>query len=368
MNFKKFLIIFSLIILVSGCVGGGDSTTTSSDADFSPFGTTESEVSDFLAESIKDDFAKGRLESEYIGMSLDELTDDQLQQVQEAEFAQFLPYSPEWRAFADERGISYTTPSESETDDTTGSEEYIYLVQNDAPIVLGKIPTSGNFDVDYSRQFEGNMDELIIYDRALTSDEVETLYLLGEVPNPVFHVTFDSVYEICTHQEAGTPAILRCEEYYLSEMPTLDEGKSGSAIEFDKYMLEPNSIVTFHNDRYINAPILSSSSQSISLWIKPTSYYTEQNDNLIGVKGILFKAPDTGLSREIGLELDEGFIIYSVSDGNQLHKVKSSKRVTSELWTHIVIIKEQENGITKLTLYQDKLAKSLTLSQSELSF
>ena len=75
---------------------------------------SESDVPDWIAESIKEDLAKGRLESLYIGMPLEELTDEQIQQVQEDEFAQFLPYSPEWRAFADERGISYTTPSDLE--------------------------------------------------------------------------------------------------------------------------------------------------------------------------------------------------------------------------------------------------------------
>ena len=75
---------------------------------------SEIDVPDWIAESIKEDLAKGRLESLYIGMPLEELTDEQIQQVQEDEFAQFLPYSPEWRAFADERGISYTTPSDLE--------------------------------------------------------------------------------------------------------------------------------------------------------------------------------------------------------------------------------------------------------------
>ena len=236
MNFKKLLIIFSLIILVSGCVDGGDSTISKP-------------------------------------------------------------------------------------------------IQTDEDIVLGKVSSQSLS----SRYFKGNIDELIIYDRALTLSEVEKLYTLEEVPTPVMYLNFN------TDWYEGI-------KYHVYGPTRTDDAKSGKSFNFRG---SGNYVLVKHDSK------LSSDSQSISLWIKPTSA------GLRGLRGILFKAPDTGLSREIGLLIEDGIIRYSISDGDQLHKVKSSKRTNANVWTHIVIVKEQESGVTKLTLYQDKLTNTITLSGSE---
>jgi hypothetical protein len=105
--------------------------------------------------------------------------------------------------------------------------------------------------------FNGQIDDVRIYNRALSPDEVKKLYEYA--PGPVGHWKMDeksgtTAYDISGNGNHGT----------LTNGPTWTEGKYGGAVEFDGV------------DDYVNTNLSVNSNQmTIETWIKPNSILGE---------------------------------------------------------------------------------------------
>ncbi|MBT4763486.1 DUF2341 domain-containing protein [bacterium] len=232
--------------------------------------------------------------------------------------------------------------------------EYIYIYvdgEEKASTYIGSIAVNnasgrsleiGRIAAGY--EFDGNIDEVRVYNRSLSSREVRDLY--NWAPGPIAHIKMDegsgsTAYDRSTNQKNVT----------LYNSPTWTSGKFGQALSFngtDQYGLISSDDTLFS--------ILPTRKQSFSFWIKADSYATKQ----------------VVLSRRNGCNNDAHFNIYAYandlyfalySDGDTAYSshYTSGDVLTNSEWYHVEWVKEWGiSGGTKL--YLNGSLQSLTLS------
>ena len=137
------------------------------------------------------------------------------------------------------------------------------LIHYDTPIKIGTSQINERF-------FDGQIDEVTIYDRTLSVEEIDTLYGGCTVSAPtdmVLYWPFD--------EEVGTTAndVMGSNDGTLTNGPVWAVGKIGNALSFDgvnDYVALPDAAST----------LLNNVAGAISVWINPTA--VGDNDIIVG--------------------------------------------------------------------------------------
>jgi hypothetical protein len=208
-----------------------------------------------------------------------------------------------------------------------GSTKKIYLNgQLDSTIgsTSGSIGTSSSFYLgDYGANlnpYAGSLDEVRIYNRALSPDEVQDLY--NYAPGPVAHWKLDentgtSAADASSNSNTGT----------LTNGPTWAPGKFGSGVKFDG------------SDDYINGGsqtnIDNLSTKTVSLWVNPTSYSHQFVNYMIskytGTVGWAFGVNGTYTDAEVCGSGSTGKVyVY-----NGTSSICSNQTISTGQWTHV---------------------------------
>jgi len=216
-------------------------------------------------------------------------------------------------------GLGYQTPAFDPSFDNSG------------PAMIGAIP----FDSGY--HFYGLLDEMSIYNRALSSNEVASIYLAGNagkcpptacVPAPATMVGWWRAEENA-NDSAGT------NHGVLNDGVTFQDGEIGRAFQFSG----TNQFVVVSNSPALNP----TNSISIEAWVYPTQLPTLEEITM----DIATKDGETS-SRQYVLTLD-GHQVFSGHIGVPagLQQIYGATPVHSNQWYHVV---ETYNG-TNLVLY-----------------
>jgi hypothetical protein len=192
--------------------------------------------------------------------------------------------------------------------------------------------------------WDGLIDEVRIYNRALSAEEVRYHYNRG---GPVAYWKFDegsgsTAYDSTENDNNGT---------LYGEMATSTDpgsgwttGKYGSALAFDgvdDYVEVPNSLFLQR---------VTGDSNTVMLWIKPTNSATAE---LLSKRYTLFQHYEILSSNKIGVEL--GF-----SDGYFWYY--STGKVTIGVWNHVAIVFDNDSDKVKFYINGKDAGASITSS------
>ncbi len=202
-------------------------------------------------------------------------------------------------------------------------------------------------------QFDGKIDEVRIYNRALSADEVAQLYRLTS-PTGV-DTTLKGYWTFNGKDISGTTAYDRSgagNNGTLTNGPTVSPGKVGQALSFDG-----------SND-YVNIGDVSSvegvSQISMSAWIKPRS--------LVDYGGIISKY--TGLFSDLTLNLGGGVtngntaIAVSIRNGSNSYGYTNAGYISVNNWTFVTFVFDgtQTGNANRLKIYINGTEVALSFS------
>lgn len=135
--------------------------------------------------------------------------------------------------------------------------QYTNVVTNSGVDITFWMGRGGSSSSNY---FDGSIDELRIYNRVLSEDEIRQLY---NQKKPILEYKFDEGSGTVAHDGSFNNNDATLGGGTADYMPTWITGKSGTALSFDGI------------DDYIDADnvnVAKSSQGSLSFWIKPTSF------------------------------------------------------------------------------------------------
>lgn len=196
--------------------------------------------------------------------------------------------------------------------------------------------------------FDGVMDEIRVYTRALSSDEVSQLYRLT---TPTSVDTSLKGYWSFNGQDMGTVAYDRSgagNNGGLNNSPTIARGILGQAIDFDAV-----------ND-YV------ATSDSSSLDVGDTDDLTLSGwfyrDTFTGTNGLIakrsgFAIGDVGYIAYIDATTDQ--LIFQVSDGTDTYTITSNTTFTAVGWHHFAVVWDQDSAANS-EIYIDGVADRAT--------
>lgn len=201
----------------------------------------------------------------------------------------------------------------------------------------------------YWEIFDGSLDEVRIYNRALSADEVAKLYKTTAPDNPdtglVGYWSFNGT------DISGTTAYDRSgsgNNGTLTNGPTKAIGRVGQGMNFDGV------------DDYITAPdansldIVDAQNFTISGWFNRSSFTT---DDTMVAKSNGQTASDTGYDVYIDDSTDK--VIVTANDGTDQYKLESVSTFTAVGWHHFVLSWD-DNSSTNTKLYIDGNAEAAT--------
>lgn len=208
---------------------------------------------------------------------------------------------------------------------------------------IGEAHTGGN-------NYRGGLYDFIVYNRALSDDEIKYIYTYKESVGLYPYTTMEAIKSnlVAVYSFDGHTNDIHRDNHGTPTNITYTEGKIGQAGVFD-------GTSSFISIPY--RPSLSSYDQSISIWAKydNTPQYS---------KGLIYKAPDTGFNREFSIAIEQGtgYIIYSVYNGtnDSSGTVKSFENFCDGIWHHIVAVKSYNTLGDIYYLYIDNNLKGTT--------
>ncbi len=218
----------------------------------------------------------------------------------------------------------------------------VLVASDTAPIDYlgsGVIYLGDDSGVGSSGSFSGQLDELRIYNRALSTDEISQLYRLTS-PTGV-DTSLKGYWSFNGKDMSGTTAYDRSgagNNGTLTNGPTITEGKLGQALSFDG------------TDDYVSVPSSTSIYPSLpltfSFWVKPNTVASAQ-----GVFGAREAVQHEGYWAAIN---SDGSIGISYGDwttcgsGGRRTKTSAASALVAGQWQHVVGILR---GATDMTIY-----------------
>jgi hypothetical protein len=176
------------------------------------------------------------------------------------------------------------------------------------PLLIGR---HSKYSVDNTLYFNGLIDEVRIYNRALSEEEIRYLYNRGA---PIAHWKFDEgkgniAYDSSGNGNNGT----------LVNDPTWVQGKFGSALSFDGV------------DDYVNVGSIYSPYMSIEAWIYPRDLTKSYNAIIGRWQGVSGK-----YSYELSGRPDDSVALVISTNGTNIIECKSVTILQINNWYHIV--------------------------------
>ena len=229
----------------------------------------------------------------------------------------------------------------TEINHTVQSENSIIPKNSNAPLAIGKV-FDGEHPSEPEHFFEGVIDEVTIWDRALSSSELYARY-----SSPVAHWQFDEGKGTTAYDSSGNG-----NDGALVNGPQWVEGIDGGALEFDGL----DDYVKVNDDDSLN---VGTGNFSFSVWVN-----VELNKGTDDVGQIYRKGQSGGSSRNSELQLrDYDGDVYVIGyAGTQ--PVISNGTVEVGRWYHIVFLREG----SQIKLYiNGNYDNSLTISSFNLS-
>jgi hypothetical protein len=229
-----------------------------------------------------------------------------------------------------------------------------------------------------AQQFRGGIDDVRIYNRALSSDEIKQLYQMGEpgggkisaTPNSnptlgginyglIGYWTFDGkdmpagrVNDVSGQGNTGSSKNMATSSAYV-------QGVLGQALNFDGT-----------DDRIDvgSASILDDiAPMSISFWMYPRSLGQSSNANVIGKHSVNSANPQNGWdiamtpTNTIGIRFDYGTVGSSADD---LRRDAANGSVTYRTWQHVVMTWDGSSTATNIHIYINGVEVSYTNTQN----
>jgi len=191
----------------------------------------------------------------------------------------------------------------------------------------GDIQT-GSYDLQFgiltgnSNKYDGLIDEVRIYDRALTASEISTLYNGGSVTNNL--VSYWSFDDGTANDQAGT------NDGTLNG-PNLVSGQFDNALDFDG------------TDDYIDIPDwdwATTMDWAVTAWIKTTD--SVYNTSAIAVEGPVLG--DSAATRRGEIGVDDGRVAYEYYNGSG-HEVHGTGIVTDGNWHFLAWVNHNNSTI-----------------------
>jgi len=182
--------------------------------------------------------------------------------------------------------------------------------------------------------FDGVIDEVRVYNRALSQEEIGRLYNFA--PGPVAHYTFDegegqSANDISGNDNTGT---LGSSTGVDASDPAWTQGKYGKALSFDG------------TDDYVDAgnkevfkPNLGS--YTVEAWARSSQNI---NERIVSVRDDSTSPIRTGFE----LYADSGKYRFDLTDGTGGYQTVSTSSSYDNLWHHVVGVIDRGNNLNKL--------------------
>ena len=203
---------------------------------------------------------------------------------------------------------------------------YVDGVLGDTVVDLTGMTRSSTFDInigansDSNLSWDGQIDEVRIYNRALNPTEVRRLYEWA--PGPVAHWKFDEKSGTTAYDSIASSSFAGGNDGTISGA-TWARGKYGSALSFDG------------GSDYVDAGNFNfaSGDYTLSAWIKTTQ---TSISSILARGGINFAGGDTGVRFE--LEAD-GQVHLHISDGSTNDLIASTDTVNNGEWHHVAAVR-----------------------------
>ncbi|MFZ3031807.1 MAG: LamG domain-containing protein [Candidatus Moraniibacteriota bacterium] len=221
---------------------------------------------------------------------------------------------------------------------------------------VSELPTTGsnNFVIggrtsDNLRNFDGSIDEVRVYNRALSAEEAANLYRLT-APTGV-DTSLNGYWPFNGQDFSGTTAFDRSggnNNGTLTGGPTKVKGKVGQALDFD----DTNDYVSIADNAMLDAT--DTADLTLSGWFYRDTATTD--DTIIAKRtGIL--STDTGYVAYIDDATDQ--LIFEVSDGTDEYSLTSNSTFTTTGWYQYAIVWD-ENSAAGSEIYINGVANNAT--------
>jgi len=212
-----------------------------------------------------------------------------------------------------------------------------FTPQTQTPVYLGfrpSGPASGNY-------FEGGMDEVTLYNRALTAFEIQSIVAAGEAGKcpPPPPACLPVRPDIVSWYRAESNALDSVDSNHgqISNSVAYTDGEVEKAFQFQK------GFVRIPAASNLNVGL--GSGLTVEMWVKPTLQITEPflewYNTPIGLPGIYLAANDNPKRLEASL----------VDTNNISHLIRSfSTVVSSGVWQHVAVTYDKSAGLARLYL------------------
>jgi len=192
----------------------------------------------------------------------------------------------------------------------TGSHDNS-LTTNNTAFEVGR---GQHFD---DNEFDGNIDEVRIYSRALLASEISYLYNKGK---PIAHYKFDEGSGSIAYDSSGNGNTGTLSGSWATSTAWV-AGKYGTALDFDG------------SDDHITIPdgTVPTAPRTVSMWFK--------SDNIASEQSLFFVGPTSGCNPSsqrlaISIESLTNKLVYHTGCGVE----QSTSDLTSERWYHVVLV------------------------------
>ena len=217
---------------------------------------------------------------------------------------------------------------------------------------------------DDAAKMDGSLDEVRIYNRILTTSEIQSLYNQGNADSVNSSASqaqgtgrLDSALALYWALDDGTSGATPTSATdsstngntgTLTNSPTWTTGQVGNAVDFDG------------TDDYITVAdadifdVLDSAKFTLSGWFNRDTFTT---DDTITAKSNGQAASDTGYNAYIDDSTDK--LTFVANDGTDQYKLESTSTFTATGWHHYALV-WNESGASQTDLYIDGVAENAT--------
>ncbi|MFC1722449.1 LamG-like jellyroll fold domain-containing protein, partial [Patescibacteria group bacterium] len=189
--------------------------------------------------------------------------------------------------------------------------------------------------------WDGVVDEVRIYNRALSANEVKALYQWA--PGPVAYWNLDENTGTTVYDKSGNNNV----STGWSGDTTWATGKFGSGLYFDG----TNDVVRFAETTKTDIGAVTDSF-TISTWMKTTKNWSGENGGLVGKRASSGAFP---FSLSVAAGNDPAFMI---GDGTNTPEVKYATEINDSTWHYITAIRDVADDM--LYLYVDGILRDST--------
>ncbi len=205
----------------------------------------------------------------------------------------------------------------------------------------------GAVAIDDSSSFEGNLDEVRVYNRELTADDVRSLYTWS--PGPAAYWNFDDALGGYFLDKSGYPS----DELFMDTPGRVIPGKYGNAI----YNPDKTDILNETID-YPNTRVPSAGSFTYSAWFKLEERADYDDDGVIVGRQNCCGSSTIALviNADENLELK---LIDDSSSGNDAYTITGSTVVPKNTWVHVAGVFDRSSEANS-TVYINGIRESVS--------